>query len=353
MARVDAPSPSAVIDWNGDGVLNATFGQDVNFDGATPGTTLTGFNDWSNIRLDQIGAQGLWPDGGSLEFDGGLLGRAGGLLGRAGGLLGRAGGLLGRSGGQGLWPDGGGLDGVEGGLLGRSGGLLGRSGGLLGRAGGLLGRAGGQELSFDHATAMGKRPSAVTACVIGKDAGCATAAAFTAAYHRIEVRFEPSPIGSFSSHEVQRKRASESDAAFKTVGTTTTTVFTEATELPNNVAFSYRVRGLSSEGNSGWSHRSAAITAVNDAPIAVADSYTGPAPALIVAAPGVLANDRDGDSPTAFLGRRAVRVAGPSSGTLVLNSNCSFTYTPNICGRADSFTYTADDGPWSEDSTVA
>src|SRR5215213_2628509 len=334
MARVDAPSPSAVIDWNGDGVLNATFGQDVNFDGATPGTTLTGFNDWSNIRLDQIGAQGLWPDGGSLEFDGGLLGRAGGLLGRAGGLLGRAGGLLGRSGGQGLWPDGGGLDGVEGGLLGRSGGLLGRSGGLLGRAGGLLGRAGGQELSFDHATAMGKRPSAVTACVIGKDAGCATAAAFTAAYHRIEVRFEPSPIGSFSSHEVQRKRASESDAAFKTVGTTTTTVFTEATELPNNVAFSYRVRGLSSE----------------------ADSYTGPAPALIVAAPGVLANDRDGDSPSAdtppvFLGRRAVRVAGPSSGTLVLNSNGSFTYTPNICGRADSFTYTADDGPWSEDST--
>ena len=75
MARVDAPSPSASIDWNGDGVVNATFGQDVNFDGATPGTTLTGFNDWSKVLWDQIGAQGLWPDGGTLEFEGGLLGK--------------------------------------------------------------------------------------------------------------------------------------------------------------------------------------------------------------------------------------------------------------------------------------
>ena len=201
---------------------------------------------------------------------------------------------------------------------------------------------------------MGKgRPSGVTACVIGRDAGCAGAVAFSAAYHRIPVRFTPSPIGSFSSHEVQRKRASEPDTAFTTVGTTTTTAFTDLTELPNGVAFAYRVRGLASDGNSGWSHPSPPIIAFNEPPVAVADSYSGAAKTLNIAAPGVLANDRDPDSPAAFLGRRAVRVAGPSLGTLTLNPNGSFVYTPNKCGVADSFTYTADDGPWSVDPTIA
>ena len=87
--------------------------------------------------------------------------------------------------------------------------------------------------------------------------------------------------------------------------------------------------------------------------MAVTDSYSGAAKTLNIAAPGVLANDRDPDSPAAFLGRRAVRVAGPSQGTLTLNQNGSFVYTPNKCGVADSFTYTADDGPWSVDSTIA
>src|SRR5439155_2273902 len=67
------------------------------------------------------------------------------------------------------------------------------------------------------------------------------------------------------------------------------------------------------------------VNAVNDAPVAVPDSYTTPEDtALTVSAPGVLGNDTDveGDALTAVL------VSGPSHGTLTLNADGSFTYTP-------------------------
>jgi VCBS repeat-containing protein len=84
------------------------------------------------------------------------------------------------------------------------------------------------------------------------------------------------------------------------------------------------------------------VTAVNDAPAATADAYTTTEDtALTVAAPGVLSNDSDpeGDALSAAL------VAGPGHGTLTLNANGSFTYTPaaNFNG-SDSFTYRAGDG---------
>ena len=85
------------------------------------------------------------------------------------------------------------------------------------------------------------------------------------------------------------------------------------------------------------------VTAVNDAPVAANDSYsTNEDTPLTVAAPGVLANDTDIDSPTLT----AVR-SSPARRTapLTLNANGSFTYTPaaNYNG-ADSFTYKANDG---------
>ena len=62
---------------------------------------------------------------------------------------------------------------------------------------------------------------------------------------------------------------------------------------------------------------------------------------LTVAAPGVLGNDTDVDGPTLT----AVLVTGPAHGTLTLNADGSFTYTPaaNYNGP-DSFTYKANDG---------
>jgi len=68
--------------------------------------------------------------------------------------------------------------------------------------------------------------------------------------------------------------------------------------------------------------------------------------ALAVAAPGILANDSGGGSLTATL------AAPPANGTLIFNTDGSFTYTPtnNFTGM-DGFTYRAGNG--SQTSTVA
>jgi VCBS repeat-containing protein len=84
------------------------------------------------------------------------------------------------------------------------------------------------------------------------------------------------------------------------------------------------------------------VTAVNHAPVAVADAYSTPeGTTLTVPAPGVLANDTDADGDTLT----AVRVTSPTHGTLTLNANGSLTYIPtaNYHG-SDSFTYRANDG---------
>lgn len=84
------------------------------------------------------------------------------------------------------------------------------------------------------------------------------------------------------------------------------------------------------------------VAAANRAPIAVNDGYsTANNAKLTVAVPGVLGNDSDPDANPLT----AQLQAPPAKGTLVFNSNGSFTYTPNsgVTG-ADTFTYTASDG---------
>jgi alpha-tubulin suppressor-like RCC1 family protein len=80
----------------------------------------------------------------------------------------------------------------------------------------------------------------------------------------------------------------------------------------------------------------------NDTPVAVADAYsTSEDTPLVIAAPGVLANDTDadGDALTAW------KTSDPAHGALALASDGSYTYTPaaNWFGT-DSFTYRASDG---------
>ena len=85
------------------------------------------------------------------------------------------------------------------------------------------------------------------------------------------------------------------------------------------------------------------VKPVNDPPTSAPDAYNASEDTtLVLAAPGVLANDSDIDVDSALT---AVLVTGPSHGTLVLNANGSFSYTPagNYNG-ADSFTYKANDG---------
>ena len=80
----------------------------------------------------------------------------------------------------------------------------------------------------------------------------------------------------------------------------------------------------------------------NTAPVAANDSYdVAKDSTLAVSAPGVLTNDTDADSNPLT----AAPVTGPTHGSLTLNSDGSFTYTPvlNYTGP-DSFTYKANDG---------
>ncbi|MHC5538635.1 tandem-95 repeat protein, partial [Singulisphaera rosea] len=93
------------------------------------------------------------------------------------------------------------------------------------------------------------------------------------------------------------------------------------------------------------------VSGADDKPVAVKDAYTANEnSSLTVSAPGVLANDSDpnGDKITATL------VAGPANGTVVLNADGSFTYTPkaNFWG-ADSFTYSANDGTLNSTAATA
>ena len=91
------------------------------------------------------------------------------------------------------------------------------------------------------------------------------------------------------------------------------------------------------------------FTPPNTAPVAVNDAYSVIGGAtLTVPAPGVLGNDTDADGDPLT----AVLASGPSSGTLVLQPDGSFQYTPgeNTVGPV-TFTYRANDG--SADSNVA
>jgi VCBS repeat-containing protein/predicted outer membrane repeat protein len=91
------------------------------------------------------------------------------------------------------------------------------------------------------------------------------------------------------------------------------------------------------------------VTPVNDAPVAVVDSYvTNEDTTLIVDAPGVLGNDTDAENDPLT----AILNVGPTHGDLTLNANGSFVYTPdaNYFG-IDSFTYHANDGKL--DSNIA
>jgi hypothetical protein len=91
------------------------------------------------------------------------------------------------------------------------------------------------------------------------------------------------------------------------------------------------------------------VTPVNDVPLAGDDNYTlerRTNTALSVGTPGILGNDFDADNPTIT----AVQVSGPANGSLMLNADGSFTYTPNpsFVG-SDSFTYRAFDGASSSE----
>ncbi len=94
---------------------------------------------------------------------------------------------------------------------------------------------------------------------------------------------------------------------------------------------------------------SVTVPAPNAAPVANANSYSiNQDTKLIVAAAGVLANDTDGENDTLS----ASIDTAPTNGSISLDSDGSFIYTPNVrFSGTDSFTYHANDG--TSDSNIA
>ncbi|MCY2984883.1 MAG: Ig-like domain-containing protein [Planctomycetota bacterium] len=90
-----------------------------------------------------------------------------------------------------------------------------------------------------------------------------------------------------------------------------------------------------------------AVTAINDAPVAVDDNYSVrfDQPLQISSANGVLRNDYDIDSGTLSAIQWVGSNQGPNNGTVSFQADGSFTYTPNtgFTGN-DYFTYRVSDG---------
>ena len=116
--------------------------------------------------------------------------------------------------------------------------------------------------------------------------------------------------------------------------------YTPAADYNGTDSFTYRAND--GQSNSNVAAVTITINPVNDPPTAVDDSYiVDKDTALTVPASGVLGNDTDADSTTLT----TVLVSGPSHGTLTLNPDGSFSYTPAAdYSGTDSFTYKANDG---------
>jgi len=119
-----------------------------------------------------------------------------------------------------------------------------------------------------------------------------------------------------------------------------TFTYTPAANFNGTDSFTYMV----SDGKGGNSQATAtiAVTSVNDAPVAAADSFTMAEDGGVLSAI-LLTNDNDIDGDSLSL--VTTPVSGPSHGTVLLNANGTFTYTPatNYSGT-DSFTYQVSDG---------
>jgi VCBS repeat-containing protein len=117
-------------------------------------------------------------------------------------------------------------------------------------------------------------------------------------------------------------------------------VYTPTLNFNGVVTFTYHAND--GTANSNTATVPITVTATNDAPVAVDDGYSTPEDTpLTAAAPGVLGNDTDADGDPLT----AIQEAGPASGTLVLDADGSFVYTPTLnFNGVVTFTYHANDG---------
>ena len=124
-------------------------------------------------------------------------------------------------------------------------------------------------------------------------------------------------------------------------------VYTPAANFNGTDSFTYKANDGSADSN--VVAVTITVTATNDAPVAVADTYsTRQLVPLVTAAPGLLGNDTDVEAGSLT----ATKVSDPDHGTVIVGSDGSFTYTPAVDYTGpDSFSYKANDG--TSDSNVA
>ena len=112
-------------------------------------------------------------------------------------------------------------------------------------------------------------------------------------------------------------------------------------------SFQYRVNDGSL--NSNVATVTVSVIPVNDAPIGNTDAYSTLIGIGLNELVGVLANDTDAE----FDAITAILTTPPTNGTILLNANGSFTYTPNAgFFGSDSFSYLPNDGTLSGNLTT-
>jgi VCBS repeat-containing protein len=119
-----------------------------------------------------------------------------------------------------------------------------------------------------------------------------------------------------------------------------TFTYTPSANYSGSDTFTYHAND--GTGNSNIATVTITVSPVNDAPVAVNNAYNTneDTPLIVALANSVLVNDTDLEGNTLT----AIPDVGPANGTLTLNANGTFTYTPaaNYNG-SDSFTYHAND----------
>ena len=365
MVRVDARSAVGAIDWNANGRLDEYSNQDLNFNGATAELPQA-FNDWANIRLNQVGA-GRNVGGPFIDANGyRAFGPLSADLARADWARAdwaradwaradwaradwaRA------DWARADWGDLSQGDTVRYGLARADWARAdwaradwaradwaradwGRGDDGRGDFGGgdlFVGNPDnpGGELDFETATELAKTPPNEFTATVAASGALAS--------------WKAPNIGGVTGYIVYRVPGSELGQAWQQVSGEIAEVspgmytLVDGAQLLNGAPYTYFAVALYADGIQSDPSNLVTITAVNKPPVADGDSYTTDEDTpLIQAAPGVLDGDADPDSNGTLT---AVLVTGPSHGTLVLNANGSFTYTPAAdFNGEDSFTYKA------------
>ena len=331
MARVYVEFHDDPLDWNGDQDPNfSTSQQDVNFDSGVT-ALMKGFNDWQNIRLNQImsgrkvgrviGESSDWSGDGS-----DWLGDGSDWLGDGSDWLGDGSDWLG--------------DGSD--WLGDGSDWTGDGSDWLGDGSDWSGDGSVPfELDFDGAKGLGRSaPSALQVCIVGEP-GCVPASQVDPNHAR-HLRWSPSTFAK-ALYNVSRKLGDALSTypfvAPQPTSTSTSATLNDLEQLPDTqecirvqqpqqvvpCVFTYRANAeFDDQTPRAFSSYSKSVTTdnVNAAPVANPESYNAtrnrtlrvgdPQNPSAPAPKGVLLNDTDADSPLSFL--RAVLVSQAAHG---------------------------------------